>query len=67
MQSSQFIEAIYLPEYSPAEGRVQIQYLSGNDTRSELTLPLLEAMRLLQRLETIRAEAGIELPTDQWQ
>jgi hypothetical protein len=44
-----------------------IEYLSGENKRSELTLPLLEAMLLLIHLETIRKEAGIELATDQHQ
>jgi hypothetical protein len=65
--NSQFISAIHLPEYTLAGGRVQIQYLSDSGTRSELTLPLLEAMLLLRQLETIRASVGIELTTDRHQ
>jgi hypothetical protein len=59
---AKFISAIHLSERNLAEGHVQIQYLAENGTRSELTLPLLEAMLLLQQLETIRKNAGIELP-----
>jgi hypothetical protein len=62
MLHEQFIDAIFLPARSHAEGLVRIEYLSDSGTRSALTLRLLEAMLLLQRLETIRNSAGIELP-----
>ncbi|MFZ0373023.1 MAG: hypothetical protein WAL39_06880 [Xanthobacteraceae bacterium] len=67
MPDNQFIAAQYLPGRSLAEGIVRIEYLSAENTRSGLTLPLLEAMLLLVRLETIRAEAHIELSTDRRQ
>jgi hypothetical protein len=67
VQNNQFITAQFLPGHTLAEGIVRIEYLSDENTRSELTLPLLEAMLLLVRLETIRAEAGIELATDRRQ
>jgi hypothetical protein len=67
LPDNQFIAAQFLPGRSLAEGVVRIEYLSVENTRSELTFPLLEAMLLLVRLETIRVEAHIELPTDRRQ
>jgi len=67
LPDNQFIAAQFLPGRSLAESIVRIEYLSAENTRSGLTLPLLEAMPLLVRLETIRVEARIELPTDRRQ
>jgi hypothetical protein len=60
----QYKGALFLPGHSHAEGLVRIEYDARNGTRSALTIPLLEAMLLLQQLEAIRVDAGIELPKD---
>jgi hypothetical protein len=54
-----FIDAIYLPGRTPAEGQVRIHYLADNGSRAELMLPLLEATLLLRRLEIILKNADV--------
>jgi hypothetical protein len=60
-----FICELFLPGYSHAEGVVQLQFDQRSDKRLTLTIPLLEAMLLLQRLEKVRLDAAFEMPKDQ--
>jgi hypothetical protein len=56
---------LFLPGHSHAEGKVQLQFDQRNGTRLTLTIPLLEAMRLLRQLEKVRLDAAFEMPKDQ--
>jgi hypothetical protein len=56
---------LFLPGHSHAERAVQLQFDQRNGTRLTLTIPLPEAMLLLQRLEKVRLDAAFELPKDQ--
>ena len=56
---------LFLPGHSHAEGLVQLQFDQHSGTRLTLTIPLLEAMLLLQHLEKVRLDAAFEMPKDQ--
>lgn len=58
---AKFIDTLFLPGHTPAEGVVEIYY-QENGTRVQLRLPLLEAMLLLQQLEEARVRAKIDPP-----
>jgi hypothetical protein len=56
---------LFLRGHSQAESQVRLEFDQRSGTRLTLTIPLLEAMLLLQQLETVRRDAGFEFPTDQ--
>jgi hypothetical protein len=61
-QVVQIIDVAFQPGAIPSEGAVRVEYSEGANARSTLTLPLIEAMLLLQQLDAIRRDVGIEFP-----
>jgi hypothetical protein len=62
-QAIQIIDVVFQPGAIPSEGVIRIEYSAGGNARSTLTLPLIEAMLLLQQLDVIRRDVGIEFPS----
>jgi hypothetical protein len=63
-QAVQIIDVAFQPGAIPSEGVIRIEYSPGGNAKSTLTLPLIEAMLLLQQLDIIRRDVGIEFPKD---
>jgi len=61
-QAVQITDVAFQPGAIPSEGTVRIEYTTGGNTQSPLILPLIEAMLLLQQLDAIRRDVGIEFP-----
>jgi len=60
-----FMDVLFLPGHSPAEGLVELRFDARGGSRISLRIPPLEGVLLLRRLEKELVSSGIELPKAQ--